>query len=148
MNNKESRIGPRDLDASEINNFSRPRYLNSVQLLSHVRIFATPWTGAFQASLSITNSRSLLKLMSIKSVTSSDHLILCYLLLLLPSIFPSITVFSNESVLHIRWPMYWSFSFSINPSNEYLGLILSRIDWFNILAVQWTLKSLLQLHSS
>ena len=110
MNNKESRIGPRDLDASERNNFSRPRYLNSVQLLSHVRIFATPWTGAFQASLSITNSRSLLKLMSIKSVTSSDHLILCYLLLLLPSIFPSIRVFSDESVLPIRWPNYWSFS--------------------------------------
>ena len=148
MNNKESRIGPRDLDASEINNFSRPRYLNSVQLLSHVRIFATPWTGAFQASLSITNSRSLLKLMSIKSVTSSDHLILCYLLLLLPSIFPSIRVFSDESVLPIRWPNYWSFIFSISPSNEYSGLIPFRMDWLDLTVVQGTLKSLLQHHSS
>ena len=148
MNNKESRIGPRDLDASERNNFSRPRYLNSVQLLSHVRIFATPWTGAFQASLSITNSRSLLKLMSIKSVTSSDHLILCYLLLLLPSIFPSIRVFSDESVLPIRWPNYWSFIFSISPSNEYSGLIPFRMDWLDLTVVQGTLKSLLQHHSS
>ena len=121
---------------------------SSVQLLSHARLYATPWTAAYQASLSITNSQSLLKLMSIKSVMPSNHLILCHPLLLLPSIFPSIRVFSNESVLHIRWPKYWSFSFSINPSNEYSGLISFRIDWFDLLAVQGTLKSLLQHHSS
>ena len=121
---------------------------SSVQLLSHARLFATPWTAAYQASLSITNSQSLLKLMSIKSVMPSNHLILCHPLLLLPSIFPSIRVFSNESVLHIRWPKYWSFSFSINPSSEYSGLISFRIDWFDLLAVQGTLKSLLQHHSS
>ena len=107
-----------------------------------------PWTAAPQASLSFTISQSLLKLMSIESVMPSYHLILCHLLLLLSSIFPGIRVFSNESVLHIRWPMYWSFSFSISPSNEYSGLILSRIDRFNILAVQGTLKSLLQHHNS
>ena len=101
---------------------------SSVQSLSRVRLFATPWTGARQASLSITNSQSLLKLMSIKSVTPSKHLILCHPLLL-PSIFPSIRVFSNESVLHIRWPKYWSFSFSLSPSNEYSGLISFRMDW-------------------
>ena len=101
-----------------------------------------------QASLSITNSRSLLKLMSIESVMPSNHLILCHPLLLLPSIFPSIRVFSNESVLHIRWPKYWSFSFSISPSNEYSGLISFRMDWLDLLAVQGTLKSLLQHHSS
>ena len=118
-----------------------------VQSLSRIWLFATPWTAARQASLSITNSRSLLKL-SIKSVMPSNHLILCRPLLLLPSISPSIRVFSNESVLCIRWPKYWSFSFSISPSNEYLGLICFRIDWLDLLAVQGTLKSLLQHHSS
>ena len=108
----------------------------------------TPWTVACQASLSITNSGSLLKLMSIESVMPSNHLILCRPLLLLPSIFPSIRVFSNESVLCIRWPKYWSFSFSISPSNEHPGLISFRIDWLDLLAVQGTLKSLLQHHSS
>ena len=108
----------------------------------------TPWTAARQASLPITNSRSLLKLMSIESVTPSNHLTLCHPLLLLPSIFPSIRVFSNESVLCIRWPEYWSFSFSISPSNEYLGLISLRMDWLDLLAVQGTLKGLLQHHSS
>jgi len=110
--------------------------------------FATPWTAAHQASLSITSSWSLLKVMSIESVKPSNHLILCHSLLLLPSIFPSITVFSNESALHIRWPKYWSFSFSINPSNEYSGLISFRMDWLDLLAVQGTLKTLLQDHSS
>ena len=108
----------------------------------------TPWTAAHQASLSITNSRSLLKLMSIKSVMPSNHLILCRPFLFLPSIFPSIRVFSNEPVLRIRWPKYWSFSFSITPSNEYSGLISFRMDWLDLLAVQGTLKSLLQHHSS
>ena len=117
-----------------------------IQLLSHVQLFATPWTAAHQASLSITNSRSLLKLMSIKSVMSSNHLILCRPLLLLPSIFPRIRVFPNESVLCIRWLKYWSFSFS--PSSEYSGLISFRIDWFDLLGVQGTLKSLLKRHSS
>ena len=119
-----------------------------VQSPSHVQLFKTPWTAARQASLSIANSCSLFKLMSIKSVMPSNHLILYHHLLLLPSIFPSIRVFSNESVLRIRWPKYWSFSFSISPSNEYSGLISFRIDWFNLLAVQGTLKSLLQHHSS
>ena len=113
----------------------------SVQSLSHVQLFATPWTGAHQAFLSITNSRSLLKLMSIESVMPSNHLILCRPLLLLPSIFPSIRLFSSESVLLIRWPKYWSFSFS--PSNEYSGLISFRMGWLDLLAVQGTLKSLL-----
>ena len=108
----------------------------------------TPWTAACQASLSITNSQRLLKLMSIESVMPSNHLILCRPLLLPPSIFPSIRVFSNESVLHIRWPKYWSFSFSISPSNEHPGLISFRMDWLDLLAVQGTLKSLLQHHSS
>ena len=108
-------------------------------LLSHVWLFVTPWTAAWQASLSITNSWSLLKLMSIESVMPSNHLILCHPLLLLPSIFPSIRVFSNESVLHIRWPKYWSFSFNISPSNEHPGLIF-RIDWLDLPAVQGTLK--------
>ena len=121
---------------------------NSVQSLSHVRLFATPWTAAHQASLSITNSWSLLKLMSIKSVMPSNHLILCHPLLLPSSIFPSIRDFSNESALHIRWPNYWSFSFSISPSKEYSGLISFRMDWLDLLAVQGTLKSLLQHHSS
>ena len=109
--------------------------------------FVTPWTEARQASVSITNSQSLLKLMSIESVMPSNHLILCRPHLL-PSIFPRIKVFSNESVLHIRWPKYWSFNFSISPSNEYSGLISFRIDWFDLLAVQGTLKSLLWHHSS
>ena len=108
----------------------------------------TPWTAAHQASLSITNSQSLLKLMSIESVMPSNHLILCHPLLLLPSIFPSMRVFSNESTLCIRWPKYWSFSFSISPSNEYSGPISFRMDWWALLAVQGTLKSLLQHHSS
>ena len=123
---------------------------SSVQSLSHVRLFVTPWTAAHQASLSITNSQRLFKLMSVESVMSSNHLILCHPLLLLPSIFPSIRVFYNESVLHIRWPKYWSFSFSfsISPSNEYSGLSSFTIDWLDLLAVQGTLKSLLQHHSS
>ena len=121
---------------------------SSVQSLSCVWLFATPWTAAHQASLSITNSWSLLKLMSIESVVPSNHLILCYPLLLLPSVFPSIRVFSNESLLRIRWPKYWNFSFSISPSNEHPGLISFRMDWLNLLAVQGTLKSLLQHHSS
>ena len=120
--------------------------ISSVQSLSHVRLFATSWTAARQASLSITNSWSLLKLMSIESVIPYNHLILCRPLLLLPSIFLSIKVFSNESVLRIRWPKYWSFSFS--PSNEYLGLISFRMDWLDLCAVQRTLNSLLQHHSS
>ena len=118
--------------------------VSSVQSISHVQIFATPWTAAHQASLSITNSRSLLKLMSIESVKPSNHLIVCHPLLLLPSIFPSIRVFFNESVLCIRWPKYWSFSFSVSPSNEYSGLISFRSDWLGLLAVQGTLKSLPQ----
>ena len=108
----------------------------------------TPWTTARQASLSITNFQSLLKVMSIDSVMPSNHLILCHPLLLPPSIFPSIRVFSNESVIHIRWPKYWSFSFSISPSNEYSGLTFFRMEWLDLLAVQGTLKSLLQHHSS
>ena len=121
---------------------------SSVQLLSHVQFFATPWTAACQAPLSITNSQSLPKLMSIESMMPSNHLILCHPLLLLPSIFASIRVFSNKSVLCIRWPKYWSFSFNISPSNDYSGLISFRMDWLNLLAVQGTLKSLLQHHSS
>ena len=124
-----------------INSFS------SVQLLSHVRLFASPWIAARQASLSITNSQSLPKLMSIEPMMPSNHLILCHPLLL-PSIFPSFRVFSNVSGLHIRWPEYWSFSFSISPSNEYSGLMSFRMDWLDLLAVQGTLKSLLQHHSS
>ena len=115
-----------------------------VQSLSHVRLSATPQTAACQASLSFTISRSLLKFMPIESVISSNHLILCHPLLLLPSIFPSIRVFSNESVLHINWPKYWSFSFSISISSEFLGLISFRIYWCDLLAVQGILKSLLQ----
>ena len=121
---------------------------SAVQSVSRVCLFATPWTAARQASLSITNSWSLLKLMFIESVMPSNHLILCHPLFLLPSIFPSIRVFSNESVLHIRWPKHWSFRFSIRPSNEYSRLISFRIDWFDLLAVQGTLKSLLQYHGS
>ena len=121
---------------------------NSVQLLSRVQLFTIPWTTACQASLSITNSQSLVKLMSVELVMPSNHLILCRPLLLPPSIFPSIRVSSNESVLRIRWPKYWSFSFSISPSDEYSGLISFRIYWFDFLSVQGTLKSLLQHHSS
>ena len=121
---------------------------SSVQLLSRVQLFATPWTAARQASLSITNFRSLTKLMSTESVIPSNYLTLCHSLLLLPSIFPSIRVFSNELALCIRWPKYWNFSFNISPSNEYPGLISFRLDWLDLLAVQGTLKRLLQLHSS
>ena len=123
-------------------------HISSVQLLSRVQLFATPWTVAHQASLSTTNSRNLLKLTSIESMMPSNHLILCRPLLLLPSVIPSIRVFSNESVLHIRWPKCWSFSYSISPSNECSGLISFRMDWFDLLAVQGTLKSCLQHHSS
>ena len=129
---------------------SKPRnshWFSSVQSLTCVRLFVTPWTAARQASLSITSSRSFLKPMSIESVMPSKHLILCCPHLLPPSIFPSIRVFSNESVLCIWWPMYWSFSFSIIPPKEHPGLIF-RMDWLDFLAVQWTLKSLLQHHSS
>ena len=121
---------------------------SSVQSLSHIRFFATPWTTALQASLSITNSQSLPKFMSIESVMPSNHLILCHPLLFLPSIFPRIRVFSNESALHIRWPKYWSFSFNSSPSNEHPRLISFRMDWLDLLAVQGTLKSLLQHHTS
>ena len=121
---------------------------NLVQSPCCVRFFGTPWTAACQASLSLTISQSLSKFMCIASVMPSNHLILCHPLLLLPSIFPSIRIFSSESALHFRWPKYWSFSFSISPSNEYSGLSPFRIDWFDLLAVQGTLKSLLQHHSS
>ena len=123
------------------------RVISQVQSLSCVQLFVTPWTASCQASLSISNSQSLLKLVSIESVMPSNYLILCRPLLP-PSIFPSIRVFSNDSTLHIRWPKYWSFSFSISPSNEYSGLISFRMDWLDLLAVQETLKSLLQHHSS
>ena len=122
--------------------------IGSVQLLSRAQLFVTPWTAARQASLSYTNSWSLLKLMSIESAMPSNHLILCCPLLLLPSIFPSIRVFSNESVLHIRWPKYWGFSFNISPCNEHSGLISFRMHWLDLHAAQGTLKSLLQHHSS
>ena len=131
-----------------LKSFLTHNQFSSVQLLSCVRLFATPWTAACQASLSITNSQNMFKLMSIESVMPSNHVILCCPLLLLPSIFPSIRVISNESVFCISWPKYWSFSFSISPSNEYSGLISFRIDWFDLLAVQGTLKSLLQHHCS
>ena len=143
-----------ELDSTDLEHFHHHRkfhwrvlQFNSVQSLSHVWLFVIPWTAARQASLSITNSWSLLKLMSIESVMPSNHLILCSPLLL-PSVFPSIRVFSSESVLHIKWPKYWNFSFSISPSNEYSGLISFRMDWLDFLAVQGTLKSLLQHHSS
>ena len=119
------------------------RYFSSVQSFSHVQLFVTPWTAACQASLSVNNSQSLLKLMSIELVMPSNHLILCCPLLLPPSVFPSIRVFSNESALRIRWPKYWSFSFSISPSNEYSGLISFRKDWLDFLALQGTLRSVL-----
>ena len=132
------------------NNFlwSLSSQFSSVQSLSRVRLFATPWIAARQASLSITNSQSLPKLMLIDLVMTSNHLILCHPLLLLPSIFPDIRVFSNESAFHIRWPKYWRFSFNISPSNEYSELISFMIDWLDLLAVQETVKSLLQHHSS
>ena len=138
-----------ELHCTNAKNHHMNTYLfSSVQSLSCVWLFATQWTAACQASLSITNSRSLLKLTSIELVMPSNHITLCHPLLLLPSIFPSIRVFSNESVLPIRWPKYLSFSFSISPSNEYSGLISFRMDWLDLLAVQGTLKSLLQHHSS
>ena len=136
----------RELQAGYVNLRVNVQF-SSVQLLSHVRLFATPWTSAHQASLSITNPGSLLKLKSIELVMPSNHLVLCHPLLLLPSIFPSIRVFFNESVL-IRWPKHWNFSFNISPSNDYPGLISFRIDCFDLLVVQGTLKSLLQHHSS
>ena len=129
-------------------NYSFFSSVQSVQSLSHVQLFETPWTAAHQASLSINNSQSLLKLMSIELVMPSNYLILCYPLLLLPSIFPSIRVFHNESVLCIRWTKYWSFSFNISLSNEHPGLISFRMDWLDLLTIQGTLKSLLQHHSS
>ena len=125
-----------------------PVQFSSIQSLNHVQHLATPWTAARQASLSITNSRSLPKLMSLESVMPSNHFILHRPLLLLPSIFPSIRVFSNESALSIRWSKYWSFSFNISPTSEHPGLISFRMDWLDLLAVQGTLKSLLQHHSS
>ena len=128
--------------------YAIPLQFSPIQSLSPVRLLANPWTAAHQASLSITNSQSLFKLMSIESLMPSNYLILCRPLLLLPSIFPRIRVFSNESVLHIRWPKCWSFSFNISPSNEYSGLISFRMDWFDLLAVQGILKNLLQYHSS
>ena len=136
------------LKISILRNVIQISVFSSVQSLSCVWLFRTPWIAARQASLSITNSRSLLKLMSIEWVMPSSHLILCCPLLLLPPIPPSIRVFSNESILHMRWPKYWSFSFSISPSNEHPGLISFRMDWLDLLAVQGTLKSLLQHHSS
>ena len=131
-----------------IKKLSKVTQLSSVQLLSHVQLFVTPWTAACQATLSITISRSLLKLTSIELVMPSNHLVLCRPLLLPPSIFPSIKIFSNESALHIRWPKHWSFSFNISPSNEHPGLVSFRMDWLDLLAVQVMLKSLLQHHSS
>ena len=124
------------------------RHVNSVQLLSHVQLFVTSWTTAHEASLCITNSWSLLTLMSIELVMPSNHLILCHPLFFPTSIFPSIRFFSNESVIPIRWPKYWSFNFTIYPSNEYSGMISFRMDWLDLFAVQETLKGLLQCHSS
>ena len=131
------------LASSRLINYYDPHkwMFSSVQSVSHVRIFVTPWIATHQASLSITNSQSPPKLMSIELVIPSNHLILCHPLLLLPSIFSSIKVFSNESALHIRWPRYWSFSFNVSPSNEYSGLISFRMDWMYLLALQGTLKS-------
>ena len=141
-------MGNRDLNQSEKHVlYTIPHQFSSVQLLSHILLFAATWTAACQAPLSITNSRILLKLMCIESVMPSNHLILCHPLLL-PSIFPSMRVFSSESVLHIRWPKYWSFNFSIIPSKEIPGLNSFRMDWLDVFAVQGTLKSLLQHHSS
>ena len=136
------------LGFTEFQGIGENNSISSVQSLSHVRLFVTPWTAARQASLSIINSQSLLKLMSIEPVMPSNHLILCHPLPLPPSIFPSIRIFSNESILPIRWPQYWSFSFRISSSNEHPGLISFRMDWLDLLAVQGILKSLLQHHSS
>jgi len=136
------------LKSSEVRCSESNIMVNSVQSLSRVWLFATPWTAIHQASLSIMNSWSLLKLMSIELVMPYNLLTLCRPLLLPPSVFPSIRVFSNESVLHIRWPKYWSFHFSISPSNEYSGLISFRMDWLDLLAIQGTFKSLLQHHNS
>ena len=136
------------IEPTSLGSPASPIQFSSVQLLSRAQLFATPWTAARQAFLSITSSRNLLKLMSIESVMPSNHFILCRPLLLPPSIFPSIRVFSNESALHIRWPKYWSFSFSISPSNEHPGLISFRMNWLDLLAVQGTLKNLFQHHSS
>ena len=133
---------------SESPAFTRRVSVGSVQSLCRVQLFVTPWTAACQASLSFTDFWSLLKLMSIESQMLSNHLILCLPSLLLPSVFPSIRIFSSESVLCIRWPKYWSFSFSVSPSNEYSGMISFRIGWLDLLAVQGTLKSLFQQHSS
>ena len=148
---KSSGQDPSDLESQSCSvasdSLQLPGLYSSVQSLSCVRLFATPWTAAHQASLSITNSWSLLRLMSVEQVTLSNHLILCHPLLLLPSVFPSIRVLSNESVLCISWLKYWGFSFGISPSNGYSGLISFRMDWFD-LAVQRKLKSLLQHHSS
>ena len=129
-------------------NFANASCISSVQSLCRVWLFATPWIAAHQASLSFTNSWSSLRLMSIKLVMPSNHLILCHPLLFLPPIFPSIRVFSNESTLRMRWPKYWSFSFNISPSNEHPGMISFRMDWLDLLAVQGTLKNLLQHHCS
>ena len=146
-----SKAGMREAESPRTDGYQREFtsvQFSSVQSLSCVRLFATPWTAACQTSLSIINSRSLLKLMSIESVMPPNHLILCHPLILLPSIFPSIRVFSNESALYIRWPKYWSFSFSISPSNEYSELISFKMDWLDLFEAQGTLKSLLQHHSS
>ena len=144
---KEARVYNGAKTASSINGAGKVQF-SSTQLLSHVRLFVTPWIAACQASLSIINSQSSPKLTSIKLVMPSSHLILCCPLLLQPSIFPTIKVFSNESVLHIKWLKYWSFSFNISPSNEYSGLISFMMDLLDLLAVQGTLKSLLQHHGS
>ena len=138
----------KDLEEIKMSQYMMNNAISSVQLLSCVRLFVTPWIAACQASLSITSSQNSLRLMSIESVMPSSHLILCCPLLLLPPIPPSIRVFSNESTLRMRWPKYWNFSFSIIPSKEHPGLISFRMDWLDLLAVQRTLKSLLQHHSS
>ena len=145
QNHKQNKKITHKLENTFANDVTKKSF-SSVQLLIPVQLFATPWTTAHQASWSF-NSRRLLKLMSTESVVASNHFILCHPLLLLPSIFPSIRVFSNESVLWIRWPKYWSFSSNVSPSNEYPGLISFRMDWLDLLAVQGTLKSLLQHHS-
>ena len=141
---------PQACVSSHLASISTPRECNTIHQFSRsvVSDSCDPWTAVCQASLSITNSQSLFKFMCIESVMPSNHLILCHPLLLLPSVFPSIWVFPNESVLHIKWPEYWSFSFSISPSNEYSGLISFRMDWLDLLAIQGTLKSLFQRHSS
>ena len=137
----------KQVEISSLSLYEQVHMLSSVQLLSHVRLFATPWITARQASLSITNSRSSLRLTSIESVMPSSHLILCHPLLLLPPVPPSIRVFSNESILHMRWPKYWNFRLRIIPSKEHPGLISFRIDWLDLFAVQGTLKSLLLYRS-